>query len=119
MKIHLENIKVDTIIGINDWEKKEEQPLFIDVTLEYNSKKASKKDDIDHAVDYYKLTMDIIDFTKQSRFNLLETLAEQLLDLICENKAIEKATIAIQKPKALEGYAQYAAVMQKRKNKKK
>lgn len=115
MKIKVKNIKVETIIGINDDERINIQPLSIDIQISYDSKQASETDDINHTVDYYDLTNKIITYTQNSSFNLIETLAERLLDLIFENEKIKKANIEIRKPKALKGIGDYSAVIQKRK----
>ena len=115
MQIHLSNISTNAIIGIHDWERKNPQPLFIDVILDYDASQASSTDDINHAVDYDSLTRVIIDYTQQSRHHLLESCVEKILDLIfTTHHNITYANVTIRKPKALEPMADFAAVTQER-----
>jgi len=117
MKIEIKNIKTETIIGVYEHEKTQKQPLFIDVTISYNSDKAAKTDDINYALDYFEITKSIIEYTEKSRFNLLETLAEELLNIIIANKRVKKSSITIRKPNALKSFADYSSVTAKRKQK--
>ncbi len=112
MKIHLSSIAINTIIGINDWEKKNKQPLFIDLTLTYDATQAAQSDDISHAVDYDSLTRAIIKHAEENHYNLLETLAEKLLELVfTQHETVTHALIHIKKPQALEPMAAHASII--------
>jgi len=115
MKIEIKNIKTEAIIGVYEHEKTNKQPLFIDIQISYDSGKAAQTDNIEYALDYFELTNSIINFVENSSFNLLETLAEKLLDLILLDQRIKKSSITIRKPNALENLADYSSVIAKRK----
>ncbi len=99
--IRISDLKLKAIIGTNAWERTTRQTVVINATFEYNSAKAEKSDDISDAVDYKSITKEIITFVRVSRFYLLEALCARVLKIIMKNKAIKKAAVRIDKPKAL------------------
>ena len=101
MIIKIDNLRLRTIIGINDWEKKNKQDVIINLEIEFNGLKASKTDNIDDTVNYKTLNKKIIKYVENSDFNLLERMAGGIADLILDNKKIKKVTVRIDKPGAL------------------
>lgn len=99
--IRITDLTLRAIIGTNAWERTTRQKVVINATFEYNSAKAAKSDNIRYAVDYKIITKKIIDRVTRSRFFLLERLTNMVLETIMENKAIGRATVRIDKPKAL------------------
>lgn len=111
MRIHIDTISVETIIGIHDWEKANKQPLHMSVWFDYDATKAVQQDDITHAVDYDDLTNAIISHCEEHHYGLIETLADTLCSLMLEyHPGIVTTNIIIQKPLALKGRADYVAV---------
>lgn len=99
--IRITDLTLRAIIGTNAWERTTKQKVVINVTLEYNSAKASKTDNIQYAVDYKIITKKIIDRVTRSRFFLLERLANMVLKTVMENKVVRTASVRIDKPRAL------------------
>ena len=99
--IRITDLKLKAIIGINGWERKTKQTVVINVKLEYDSARAQKSDDIRYAVDYKAITKKIIQKVRQSRFFLLEKLTDSVLRIAMESKAVKKAVVRIDKPRAL------------------
>ncbi len=100
-KVHIRDLNVRTIIGINDWERKNRQEILINVTFDYDCPKATRKDDIQDVVDYKSLTKKIIREVEDSQFFLLERLTDFVLKLVMKDKRIKEATVRIDKPHAL------------------
>lgn len=111
--IKIKNIKVMARIGVYDFEQEKRQPLFITLKLHYDATEACANDDISKAVDYSVLEKEIIEFTENSSFALLETLCSKLLDLILQYPFIVKAKINISKPEAVN-FAENVSVSMKR-----
>jgi len=72
MKITIENLKFDTIIGILDFERENEQKIIIDILIEYPFKK-------DKFVDYAKVVNFTINHIKEGKFYLLEDALDSLI----------------------------------------
>lgn len=101
MIIKIENLRLRTIVGIYEWEKKARQDLVINVQLEFDGSKASKTDNIEDTVDYKIINKKIIEFVENGNFNLLERIAGGIIKIALENKNIDKVTVKIDKPGAL------------------
>ncbi len=99
--VRITNLTLKIIIGTNDWERTIKQKVVINAEFEYNSSKAAMTDDFRYAVDYKVITKKIIKKIQNSRFFLLERLTDCVLRLIMENKAVQRATVRIDKPRAL------------------
>ena len=74
--IFLRNLRIETVIGIFDWERKVKQTVFFDIEMATDIKKAAASDHIDDTLDYKSLSKAVIDFVEKSDFQLVETLAE-------------------------------------------
>jgi FolB domain-containing protein len=99
--IRISNLRLRTIIGINDWEREVKQDVVINITLEFDATRASKSDDIKDTVDYKTLTKKVIKAVEESRFNLLEALGAAILKLALGDPKVLNATVRIDKPQAL------------------
>ena len=110
IKFEINNLKIDTIIGIHKYEKEESQQIIIDLAIFFDATNAINSDDIKDVVDYYELTSNLIKFIKNSKFDLLETLSHKILETISKDKKIKRAILTITKPKALEDFGAIAKV---------
>jgi D-erythro-7,8-dihydroneopterin triphosphate epimerase len=99
--IKINDLKVRTFIGTNPQEKRSKQEIILNITFEYDAAKASQSDNLKHALDYQKLSQDVIKYIQESHFALLETLSDRVLKLIMNEKKILAAEVRIDKPKAL------------------
>lgn len=107
--IRIKNIEVNTIIGVNDWERTTRQKLIINVSFDYDDSQAVSDDQIDHAVDYRALTKKIVSHVEQSSFFLLEKLTASIVDLIMTDSRIAAATVEVDKPGSVR-YAESVSV---------
>ena len=99
--IRITDLKLKAIIGINDWERITKQEVIINLELSFDSSKAAKSDNIKDTIDYKALKKSIIHLVETSKFYLLERLVEKVLDLVMADQKVIKATVRIDKPKAL------------------
>lgn len=101
MIIKIENLRLRTIIGVYDWEKKSPQDLVINVTIDFDGGKAAQSDSIEDTLDYKAINKKIIDFVETNDFNLLERVAGGICDIIFEEQAVRWASARVEKPGAL------------------
>lgn len=99
--IHIKNLRLRTIIGVNDWEREAKQDIVLNIRFNYDAQKAKETDDIKNTVDYKALTKEIISFVENSEYFLLERLANEIMKIIWKNIDILQATVRIDKPFAL------------------
>ena len=68
--IYIKDLRIKTIIGIFDWERKVKQEVSIDMEFPFDCKKAAKTDSIEDATDYKAITKAVIKFVEESSFQL-------------------------------------------------
>ena len=100
--IFIRKLSVKTIIGVYEQEKISKQLILIDLNLHYDTLQARESDNIKYALDYHQLSNDVIDFVAQSKYELIEALAEAVAVFILNNRQIKRIEITLSKPQALE-----------------
>jgi D-erythro-7,8-dihydroneopterin triphosphate epimerase len=99
--VTIKDLRVKARIGIEPRELKAAQDVVLDISFEYDGRKAAKSDDIADAVDYYALTERIKGLLKRSRFGLLEKMASEVLKLVTADRRVKRACVTVTKPRAI------------------
>ncbi len=107
--ILIKDLRLRCIIGVNDFERKERQDVTINVTIWSNLKEAAKTDDIKKTVDYKEITKNIIRLVENSKFYLVEALAEKVAETCLQNTRVRRVRVTVEKPGALR-YARNVGV---------
>ena len=101
--IYIKDLRIETIIGIFDWERKVKQEVSIDMEFPFDCKKAAATDSIEDTIDYKAITKGVIKFVEDSSFQLQETLAESIAALVKEKYGVKSIKLRVSKPGALRG----------------
>lgn len=101
VKITIENLRLRTIIGVNDWERRTKQDVVINVELELAPGTVFPRDTIEETVDYKRLNKRIIEEAEQSSFFLVEKLCDHLLETVMGDQRVRRARVRVAKPGAL------------------
>jgi len=101
MIIRIKNLRLRTIIGVNDWERKNLQDVVVNAEIEYDASRAIETDDLEYAFNYRGVTKRIISAVESSRFHLLDALANHILQIIMDEPKVRKASVEVDKPNAL------------------
>lgn len=102
-RVFIEDLKIETIIGIFGWERKVKQEVNISLEMEFNIDKAGKTDQIKDALDYKKIGKAVIALVEKSSFFLVEKMATEVAKLVLKNKKIDSVMVTASKPGALRG----------------
>lgn len=97
----LRELKVETIIGVFDWEREVTQQLNFDVELAIDMSAAARSDDVNDALSYVDVADFITKFTQSKKAKLLEHLADALADALFETWPINSIRLRITKPTAV------------------
>ena len=100
-KVYIEALKVDTLIGVYEFERQATQILLLDIELDFDCERAGLTDDLQFAVDYDRLSHRIREWSLVQSFELLEAYAENLCLLIHEEFGLPRIGLAINKPAAV------------------
>jgi len=99
--IFIKALKADTIIGIYEWEKNTRQTILLDLEMSTDIRRAANSDDIQDTLNYKSIAKRLVAYIEESRFELVETLAETLASLIMEEFHVECVKLTLHKPGAL------------------
>jgi len=80
--VFIRGLRIETTIGIYDWEKAIRQPVVLDLEMASDIARGAASDRIEDALDYKAVSKRLKEFVSESRFELVETLAERCAGLI-------------------------------------
>lgn len=101
--VFLKELRIDTIIGIYEWERQVRQIVVLDIEMAADVATAAASDDIDDALNYKAVAKRLIQFVSESRFQLVETLAEECARLIREEFGVPWVRLTLNKRGAVRG----------------
>ncbi|MCJ7556773.1 MAG: dihydroneopterin aldolase [Gammaproteobacteria bacterium] len=101
--IFLSDLRVQTVIGIWDWERAIKQTVGIDLEMATDIRKAASTDSIQDTLDYKSVAKRIIEFVEQSSFQLVETLAERIAGIVIDEFGVSWVRVRLSKPGAIRG----------------
>jgi len=100
-KIHIRDILLRTIIGINDNERVSKQDVVINLTLHADLAEACRTDEFTHTLDYKAVKQRVAALVEGSQFFLIEALAESIASVCLEFDRVEQVDVLVEKPGAL------------------
>lgn len=100
-RIHITNLMVRGILGINPDERVNRQDILVNVTLWADTAPAAASDDIDDAVNYKTITKRIIAHIEEGEPMLVERLVQEIADICLEDERVEQVEVRVEKPGAL------------------
>lgn len=102
-KIFISDLRIETVIGIYDWERKIRQPVSIDLEMASDIRKAAGSDSIEDTLDYKAVAKRLIAFVGDAEFQLVETLAERVAMIVIDEFAVPWVHVRLSKPGAVRG----------------
>ena len=96
-KILINELILDLKLGYYDFEKEKPQKVKFSLEVNYEDKKPSNDKDLKSIVNYAKIVKLIKKLVKNKHYNFLETLAEDVFDVLFKDKRIDKITLQIEK----------------------
>jgi len=100
-RIHITDLVVSGIIGINSDERVNEQEIRVNATLWVDTTRAAVSDDIADAVNYRTITKAIIAHIEEGRPMLVERLTQEIADICLIDERVGKVEVRVEKPGAL------------------
>ena len=115
--IFLRDLKIETIVGIYDWERKIKQTVILDLEMATDVKKAASSDKIEDAIDYKAVAKRLIRFVGDSEFELVETLAERIAEIVLMEFGVRWVRLSLNKIGAIRGARDVGVVIERSKKK--
>ena len=111
--VYIKQLEIETIIGINDWERKVRQTVCIDLEMAIDISKAGKTDNIDDTLNYKAIAKRIIQFVESSKFLLIEALAENVAAILTEEFQVPWLKLTLSKPGAIRGSRDVGVIIER------
>jgi dihydroneopterin aldolase len=102
-KIFLEDLRVEAVIGIWEWERRVRQTVSLNLEMQTDVRRAAASDEIEAALDYKSIAKELIRVIETSEFKLVETLAETLARIVVTDFGVPWVKLSVSKPGAIEG----------------
>lgn len=100
-RIDVDDLQCRAIIGIYPAERIQYQDVLVQLSMWTDIAKASKSDSIEDALDYKRVTKRVIELVRDSRYQLIETLIEDVAQTILREFDVERVRVRVDKPGAL------------------
>ena len=101
--VYIHKLKIETIIGIYDWERQQKQTVTIDLEMATDIRPAAASEDIEKALNYKLVAKRLIAFIEPAEFQLIETMAEQIAQLVLNEFEVPWLRLSLGKPGAVTG----------------
>ena len=101
--VFITDLKIETIIGIYDWEREVKQVVSLDLEMGHDIRQAAAADDIQYALNYKAVAKRLIKYIENSEFFLLETMAEEVTKIVLQEFDVQWLKLKVSKPGALRG----------------
>ena len=95
------SLTVDAIIGVHPWERENRQPVRISFAMATDVAAAATSDSLEQALDYAAAAQRVAALARESRFQLVETLAEHIAQLLLHEFPIQRVRVEVEKPEAV------------------
>ncbi|HEY8385783.1 MAG TPA: dihydroneopterin aldolase [Porticoccaceae bacterium] len=101
--VYIRDLRVDTIIGIFDWEREVRQTVSLDLEMATDIRRAAASDDIRDTLNYKAVAKRLIAFIEASQFLLVERMAEEVANIVLSEFDVPWLRLRLSKPGALRG----------------
>ena len=101
--VFIRDLRIETVIGVYDWERKIRQTISLDLEMATDIRPAAASDHIDDTLDYKSVAKRLIQFVGDSEFQLVETLAQRCADILLNEFHVPWLRLRLSKPGAVTG----------------
>ena len=111
--VYIRDLKIETVIGINDWEREVLQTVSLDLEMATDICEAAGSDDIVHTIDYKAVAKRLITFVEGAEFLLVERMAERISDIVREEFGVTWLRLRVGKGSAVTGASDVGVVIER------
>ena len=111
--IYLRDLRIDTVIGIYDWERRMKQTVVLDIEMATDIRAAANSDNIEDTLNYKDVAKRLISFVGESEFELVETLAERITEIILSEFNTTWVKLTLNKKGALRGVRDVGVIIER------
>ena len=111
--VFIRGLRIETVIGIYDWEKTIKQAVVLDIEMSTDVARAAATDRIEDALDYKAVSKRLKQFVSEGRFELVETLAERCAEIIRREHGVAWLRLSVNKVGAVTDAAGVGVIIER------
>jgi dihydroneopterin aldolase len=111
--VFINDLRIETIIGIYAWERKVKQTISLDLQMGADIRRAAATDAIDDTLNYKAVAKRLIAFVGASEYQLVETLAEKIAEIVLSEFAVPWLKLTVHKPGAVRGSRDVGVIIER------
>jgi dihydroneopterin aldolase len=111
--IFLHDLRIETVVGIWEWERRIRQTISIDLEMGADIRPAAATDRIEDTLNYKAVAKRLQEFVGNSDFQLVETLAERIAAMVLDEFAVPWIRVRVSKPGAIRGARDVGVVIRR------
>ena len=95
--ITISDLEVFCCVGVPDEERAKPQRLLVTVEMTHDFKAAATEDDLVATIDYFAVSQRLLTFGEGMHWNLIETLAVDIAQMVLEDFSPSSVTVEVKK----------------------
>jgi 7,8-dihydroneopterin aldolase/epimerase/oxygenase len=111
--IYLHDLKIECIIGIWEWERRIKQTIIFDLDMAVDIRRAASTDKIEDTLNYKAVSKRLGEFVGNSQFQLVETLAEKVAELLLAEFKLPWVRVRVNKKGAVRGATDVGVIIER------
>lgn len=111
--VFINDLRIETIIGIYDWERKVKQTISLDLEMGTDIRKSAATDAIEDTLNYKAVAKRLIAFVEDSDYLLVETLAEKIAEIVLSEFTVPWLQLTVHKPGAVRGSRDVGVIIER------
>jgi dihydroneopterin aldolase len=111
--VFITDLRVRTLIGIYGWERQIRQTISLDLEMGTDIRAAAATDAIEDTLNYKAVAKRLIAFVEASEFQLVETLAERIADIVLTEFDVPWLRLTVHKPGAVRGSRDVGVIIER------
>src|SRR3970040_281317 len=111
--IYLHDLKIECIIGIWEWERRIKQTIILDLDMAADIRRAAATDKIEDTLNYKAVSKRLLEFVGNSQFQLVETLAEKVAEILLAAFRLTWVRVRVNKKGAVRGAVDVGVIIER------
>ena len=111
--VFINDLRIETIIGIYDWERKVRQTISLDLEMGTDIRQAAATDAIEDTLNYKAVAKRLIAFVEASEYQLVETMAEKIAAIVLDEFSVPWLKLTVHKPGAVRGSKSVGVIIER------
>jgi 7,8-dihydroneopterin aldolase/epimerase/oxygenase len=111
--IYINDLRIEAVIGVYAWERQLKQVLIFDLELGTDIRKAALTDSVADTLNYKDVAKRVMAFVTDSRYQLVESLAEAVAELILKEFDTPWLRLRLNKQGAVRGVRDVGVIIER------